>query len=213
MPWNASKPADSDRIRLSAALIRENFDALELGTVPYDTLSLQNQASFPALTAHNRIYGYTNVISGQVELLSVNPAGNTVFLTEGGKIGSTTQNAIFANVIATSFTLGTITNTQNAFCNGWVSFDDLGAILGSYNVTSVTKLSTGVYQIVWSIVLSSSNYCVNATAKDTAPSGHNKTAMVVAQTTTSVTIRLQRIDQSSGNFRDTACCVSIFGGR
>lgn len=213
MVWNASRPADSDLIRLSAGLIRDNFSALEIGTVPFDTISLQSQGATPAYAGHNRLYGYNNVNSGQVEVCSVNPAGNTVLLTEGGKLGSIIQDAVFANASMGTFTLNGIANTQNAFCNAWVVFDSGANVLSSYNVTSVSSLGTGLYEITFSITFSSANYAVLATPKLTGASTHNRTCMVSAQTTTKATVRGQRIDQSGSSFVDVGMSVCVFGGR
>lgn len=217
MVWNPSRPADSDKIRISASLIRDNWQAIEVGTVPYDTISLQNQVSFPALPNHNRLYGYTNPTSGQVELCSVNPADQIVLLTEGGKIGSVNQNAIFNDVTMnaasmTSFTLGSIQNTQASFCTAWVTFESNGAILQSYNVASITKGATGFYRINLPFTLSTKDYCVVGMAYESNSTNTTRVMMATAQTTSSVTIRIQRTNQS-GSYEDSAGYVAMFGGR
>ncbi len=214
MVWNASRPADSDRIRLSAGLIRDNWQAIETGTVPYDTISLQNQAVLPPLAGHNRLYGYTNANSGQIELYSVNPANQGVLLTEGGRLGSINQNAVFANTQTATFTLGSIPNPQNAFCNAWVSFDDSGNILQSYNVSSMNhnSLGTGLYRVNLSYVASNANYCVLALASSSNSDDHTRVAQVVSQTTSNVIVRFQRTNQD-GSYQNTGGYIAIFGGR
>lgn len=212
MVWNASRPADSDRIRLSAGLIRDNWQAIETGTVPYDTLSLQNQASFPSLVGHNRLYGYTNPTSGQVELFSINPANQGVFLTEGGRIGSINQNAIFANTQTTSFTLGNIPNPQAAFCTAWVTFESDGTILQSYNVASITKGTTGFYRINLPFTLSTKDYCAVGMAYESGGTNSTRVMQVTNQTTSNITIRIQRTNQD-GSYQDSAGYLAMFGGR
>lgn len=212
MVWNASRPADSDRIRLSAGLIRDNWEAIEIGTVPYDTISLQNQAVFPPLAGHNRLYGYTNPNSGQVELFSINPASQGVLLTEGGKLGSINQNAVFANATMTSFTLGAIPNPQAAFCTAWVTFESDGTILQSYNVSSITKGATGFYRINLPFTLSTKDYCAVGMAYDTGDTNHSRVVQVTNQTTSTITIRIQRTDQD-GNYQNSAGYLALFGGR
>lgn len=212
MVWNASRPADSDRIRLSAGLIRDNWQAIETGTVPYDTISLQNQASFPALAGYNRLYGYTNPNSGQVELCSVNPANQIVLLTEGGKLGSIGQNAVFANATMASFTLGAIPNPQNAFCTAWVTFESDGTILQSYNVASITKGSTGFYRINLPFVLSTKDYCAVGMAYESGGTNSTRVMQVTNQTTSNITVRIQRTNQD-GSYQDSAGYLALFGGR
>lgn len=98
MVWNASRPADSDRIRLSASLLRDNFSAIETGNVPYTTLTLTQQGSLPAAPSAVRLYGFGSGESGQTELTSINSAGVPVILTTGGKVGASTQQAVFSEI-------------------------------------------------------------------------------------------------------------------
>jgi hypothetical protein len=53
-------------------------------------------------------------------------------------------------------------------CRAWVAFTDTGtvAILGSGNVTSVVRISTGVYEITMTTAMADTNYAVLATARD-----------------------------------------------
>ena len=52
---------------------------------------------------------------------------------------------------------------RNSFVKGWALIDSDGTILGSYNVTNVTHIATGVYVINWDTNFSSANYAVLAT--------------------------------------------------
>lgn len=51
MVWDKSQPQDTSKIRLTPALIRANWDALEEGGVPFDLLQLAEQALDPAAIA------------------------------------------------------------------------------------------------------------------------------------------------------------------
>jgi hypothetical protein len=213
MVWNASRPADSDRIRLSAELIRDNWTAIETGTVPFDTISLENQTLFPPLENHIRLYGYTNNASGQVELTSINPAGQRVRLTQGDKLGAINQSAVFNNITVSSFTLGSISNTQDSFCTAWARVNSAGSLVSSYRIASSVKNSTGVYTITLSPTLLNANYLVIATSRDTSIPNSNRTCMVTAQTASTFRVRTQRNNSDPG-YEDTDCdfCVAVFGG-
>lgn len=52
----------------------------------------------------------------------------------------------------------------------WVTFDgNTGAIIGSYNITSVSKISTGVYRITFSTPFTTNSYSTVVTTEDPAP--------------------------------------------
>lgn len=52
----------------------------------------------------------------------------------------------------------------------WVSFDGMtGALFQSYNISSVTKISTGVYRITFAVPFINSGYCTVITTEDTLP--------------------------------------------
>jgi len=149
MVWNASRPADSDRIRLSAGLIRDNWMALETGTVPFDTISLQSQASFPSLAGHNRLYGFNSAVSGNIELRSVNSGSQSVQLTENGLVGAATQNARFNNLQVNGLRFNSspsLIYTGATMTHARGTVDANGSISQAVNMNSVRN-STGVYTI------------------------------------------------------------------
>ena len=217
MVWNAARPADSDRIRLSAELIRDNWVALESGTVPFDTISLENQVSFPALANHIRLFGYTNNASGQVELTSINPAGDRVRLTQGNKLGAVNQSAIFSSVQTgdvtfdgTFFYTGSLMPTARAMCaaNGTTSM--------AVNM-STTRTGTGRY----TLTIPAGILRVNSYAVLGQPyfNGASDTVIlnVVSKPTVNValptTINIEILYRSDGTNRDAPFDVVIIGGR
>lgn len=65
-----------------------------------------------------------------------------------------------------------LTTASTGVCVAWVNFDGTssGTITprASYNVTNVTKVSTGVYTINFTSALADANYCVNASVSATS---------------------------------------------
>ena len=51
---------------------------------------------------------------------------------------------------------GTQTGT---LCRAWVNFDSSATILGSFNVSSVTKISTGQYKATFTNAMPNANFC------------------------------------------------------
>lgn len=70
----------------------------------------------------------------------------------------------------------------------WVNFNGTGtvAIRASGNVSSITDLGTGSYQVNFTVSLPDANFCTNANSDDTTFSG------VEAFTTSSVRIMVRR---------------------
>jgi hypothetical protein len=215
MVWNASRPADSDRIRLSAGLIRDNFQAIELGNVPYDTISLQNQAMFPALAGHNRLYAYTSGVSGNIELRDVNNAGQTVLLTEGGLLGASTQNARFSSVYTGNISFdGTFPYTGALMVNARASVSSGGSASQSVNMTA-SRTGTGEYLVtIPAGILTVNSYQVQVTpfydGQNVLAGYYNKSTVNPANPTT---FRVHIATRSGGNAVDNAFEVVVIGGR
>jgi hypothetical protein len=215
MVWNASRPADSDRIRLSAGLIRDNFQALELGNVPFDTISLQNQATFPALSGHNRLYGFTSPVSGKIELCDVNDAGQIVVMTENGLLGSQNQNARFASVFTTNLSFdGTFPYTGRLMINARASVSSGGSSSMAVNMSS-SRTSTGEYLItIPAGILTVNSYQVQVTpfydSQNVLAGYYSKSTVNPANPTT---FRVHIATRSGGNATDNAFEVIVIGGR
>jgi len=100
------------------------------------------------------------------------PAADTVAITTGGSermrvdssgnvfVGGTTQNTSTSPVYAST--------TAKA----WVNFDGTGARSGSFNVSSVTRPSTGAFVINFTSALANANYVATANSwQSTSNSG------------------------------------------
>jgi hypothetical protein len=64
------------------------------------------------------------------------------------------------------------TNVINGVARAWVQFGGTGTINGSYNVSSVTLVSTGIFTVNFTTARGTANYAAvgNATANDTSSS-------------------------------------------
>jgi|ERR1051325_4076959 hypothetical protein len=217
MVWNAARPADSDRIRLSAGLIRDNWVALETGTTPFDTISLEAQGAYPALAGHNRLYSYLSGVSGKIELCSVNNTGQIVLLTENGVVGSQGQNARFASVYTTNISFdGAFPYTGSLMVTARCSMASNGASSMAVNCTGSFR-GTGKYRVtIPAGVLTVNSYQVQVSL---AYNGSQDTMipMIVSKPTINpanpTVIDIDTLYRSDGSYRNTPLDVVIIGGR
>lgn len=219
MTWNASRPADSDTIRISANLIRNNFQAIQAGNVGLTTITLAQQAALPGSASSARLYGYFNANSGTTELAAVNPNGapGTVRLTEGGRIGSIGQNAIFGSVQAANLTFdNTYFYTGSLMITARGSVASNGSISMNVNM-SASRTGTGKYTLtIPAGVLTVSSYQVfiqplyNGSQDSVFVDIATKPAVNPAIATV---ITLEMIYRSDGSKKDSPFEVMIIGGR
>lgn len=97
---------------------------------------------------------------------------------------------------------------SKSVAKAWVNFNgSSGAINGSYNVSTITKLGVGAYQINFSPSLADTNYTVSALG-----GGVCNAYGMQDQTTTSVRVNVQRSDTDCGAYWDVdPMMVVIFG--
>jgi hypothetical protein len=93
--------------------------------------------------------------SGTAIAIAGDTTGNLAFTTQAG-----------ANTITVPNSTGTIlTTSTTGQCKAWVSFaGSTGTISASYNVSSVTRSSTGIYLINFTTAMANANYAYTATA-------------------------------------------------
>lgn len=89
MGWNKNKPGNSDKIRLSAATIRGNFQAIEDDTltIPMKGIRLKKQTSNPTPVADNG-FVYTKLVDSVPELFyeGYGASAGPVQITSGGEL-------------------------------------------------------------------------------------------------------------------------------
>lgn len=99
--------------------------------------------------------------------------------------------------------------TTNALA--WVNWvGTTGAIRSSYNVSSVTRTSTGYYTVTFATPMADANYAIAAGGGEGGTTGMGQRVPSVGTvSTTSVVIAC--INQDASYVDGTYCCLTIFG--
>ena len=162
MAWNKSLPADATKLRLSASIIRSNWDAIETGGVPYTKLQLAKQAVNPTRQNSTGWLFTKDPGTGFSELYyedDRNPA-KVLELTSNGRLGNSTATAIIQNLTFN----GTYNNTQAAMVSAYARCGSAGGVTYGNNIASCTRTGTGNYTIVTSAVFNNANVSVQLTS-------------------------------------------------
>jgi len=146
---------------------------------------------------------------------------NSAGLTAGGTIASGTITALTATTgTVTTLTAPTSTittlnapsgvlatqNGMNGIASAWVYFDSGGAIAGTaFNVSSVTRNSTGVYTVNFTTAMSSANYAVIACAGNS----NNSNAMVNASANATGSCQVTCQVGTSAGYQDSSMFVVV----
>jgi len=105
------------------------------------------------------------------------------------------------------------TNCIQGSAKAWVNFDGVttATIRASYNVSSVTRNSTGNYTVNFTNAMVDTNYSVNANGNEFPASGFCYSLNVDSLSTTAVTLEAYRTDSSSSAIVDYGfCSVAVF---
>jgi hypothetical protein len=101
-------------------------------------------------------------------------------------------------------------STQNAACVAWANFNASGTLSASYNVTSVTKNSTGRWTLNFTNALTDANYATVYTPYEGASNGSigfvNNTG---SYTTTAVSVGCNQASNGAA-YDSTKNCVAVF---
>lgn len=120
-----------------------------------------------------------------------------------------------STLVAQTISNGTVSTSSANVIRGsaraWVSFNGLGgaSIYNSYNVSSVTRVSTGVYTANFTNALSVTNYCVQVTGGGQGSGGSVYGADENTLLTTSVGFRA-RASSSGAAVDENPMSVSVF---
>jgi hypothetical protein len=140
-------------------------------TVAYAGLNGASRTSYATLGANVMVAGYTDSTAGATIL--VDAAGPITF-------GTNTLERMRIDSNGNVFVGGTTQNTSTApvysktTAKAWVQFDGSTAtIAGSFNVSSITRTSTGYYTVNFTTAMANINYTanVNASANGASYSG------------------------------------------
>jgi len=86
MTWNLASPADNEKLRNIPSTIRNGWNAIEQGGVPYDSLQLQEQAADPVNIANTGFLYTKDDGGGDTELFYEDAAGTVVQMTDNSVV-------------------------------------------------------------------------------------------------------------------------------
>lgn len=204
--WLKNKPASGDNLAASDKLLRDNFNAIEQGLVPYDYLTLEDQSSTDPTPATGFGYIYAKQANSKPELHWIDEDDNVIQLTTAGSFGNSNFNVDSSgNVDCTSISFDSGSNTFNAssFIKGWATFNGTSggfSVLDSYNCTP-TRDSTGVYTLTWGDDFGSANYVVVGTAQSS--SGSARIVMESESTAKAAGAAVINVRNTSGTLSDS----------
>jgi hypothetical protein len=119
-----------------------------------------------------------------------------------------------STLVAQTISNGTVSTSSANVIRGsaraWVSFNGSSAsIYNSYNVSSITRSSTGVYVANYTNALSITNYCVQLTGSGSGSGGSVYGVDNGTLLSTSVGFRT-RANNTGGAVDEDPMCVSVF---
>ncbi len=105
---------------------------------------------------------------------------------------------VVENISDGSSTIG-VTSTSKGSAKAWVNFNGTGtvAIRDSYNVNSITDITTGQYQVNFTTAMSNVNYCCQVTAGNNSGTGQGAWCAVY-DVSTNLTVSTQVAFYSNG---------------
>lgn len=194
MTYNPAVPLNSDSPSLLPGQCQANFTRLQTlvgadhqfnltaaaNDGYHNLVHLTQQAPTGALAGVGRLYAKT--VSGIVQLFYMTSAGVEIQVTPG-------------------------TSTAGVFAA--VNFDGRGPVVirSQSNVTSVSRISTGVYRVAFTIAASNNNYIVQATGqRDDAAQDKVSNACIISRSSYGVSQTTTQVDLgffgSGESFRD-----------
>lgn len=217
MAWNRTLPANNSKIRLSPSYIRDNWDAIETGLVPFDFLQLQQQAADPATTATTG-WLFSKNSAGVTELFYKDPSANVIQMTSVGRIGSSTTNVIFNDAQFTRFTLdGTYYYTALSLITAKGTVHGDGSVSQGDGITC-TRTGAGFYTVIVAAGrLQNSKYQAAMTSFQSDTGAHTTILNIVQAPNVNpalpTNILVEVVKRDGGTHIDAGFDVIIVGGR
>jgi hypothetical protein len=164
-------------------------------------------ATFPAGSGTLQIgrWGTTYYFKGgYIDELRITPS-TTAFSNTGGDVGK----ALVVNSTATGVSIGTAGYLSSQLAKAWVNFNGTGtvAIRDSYNVSSITDISTGEYYVNFSTALNNTNYCAVGSSRVVVGS---RTSVIGFTNYTTTSVRIGVINLTNNVQDEDTNCVTIF---
>jgi hypothetical protein len=103
-------------------------------------------------------------------------------------------------------------NGMTGIAKAWVNFNGTGtvAIVGSFNVSSITDNGTGDYTINFTTAMPNATYSVILTLTDTTATNGPTAIIKSGGTFTSSACQVMTVRYSSGNYDPSIVCASFF---
>ena len=145
------------------------------------------------------------ITNGYARYTSNFTPSTTAFADGGGDVGK----ALVVNSTATGVSIGTAGYLSSQLAKAWVNFNGTGvvAIRDSYNVSSITDISTGEYYVNFSTALNNTNYCAVGSSRIVVGS---RTSVIGFTNYTTTSVRIGVINLTNNVQDEDTNCVTIF---
>ena len=160
MTWDATQPTNTTKIRNLGVVIRPNWQAIESGDSSFKPLAFNlndrtvaAQPNDPTAIDNAFIVYCKTSAGGASEFYGIDEDSNVVQLTDLGRIGGPLTNFKINNFQFAD----TTTYTRNNIIIAYGHFDQNGNPIYMNN-SSVTRLSTGRYQVTLNPACANVNY-------------------------------------------------------
>ena len=210
MTWDPASPTNATKINQTPSILQGNWNAIEQGVVPYDSLRLEEQAGDPS-RVDDRGFLYSKQVGSYSELyyLNDNNAADVVQLTQEGLLGGTTTSLRTDGITYD----GTFTNVQKGFISGWAECDGTGGFVNtSYNLASCTRTGTGLYTIVTDALFANNDVAILLTPKrpgSNTPASANWILKTYAASIVTITLEVKN---RGGSHIDNDFDIMMIGG-
>ena len=179
------------------------------------TSQIENDAVTSAKIAANAV-GTSEIADDAVTAAKI--AASAVGTTELDNTSVTTAKVADANITAAKLSGGQSGSAPVFGARSWVNFDGTGTvganqtIIGSGNVASVYKNSTGNYTITFTTALPNANYCVVGTSADENAALNTVIALYSGDTKTTTSVQVRCKNPAGDTFIDSnSLNIVVFG--
>ena len=138
---------------------------------------------------------------------------NSAGLAAGGTIATGTVTTLTTTTISDGTNSTSATNCIQGSAKAWVNFNGVSgsvAINASYNISSLTRNSTGDYTLSMTNALADNKYCICMGCGNSDGGGSLRVANIISPTTTSSVFRIQTVFANTSLIDVPNVYVSIF---
>ena len=215
MAFDKTLPSNVTKIRNYPTVLTDNFAAIEEGDLSLTHWQLNfiernavpgapPPANDPTRQDDTMILFSKQDSGGETELffLDDRSPANNVQITENGALGSASTAM---SMDSFTFDSGTTTFNENNIINAHGAFSETGVAI-YVNACTVSRPSTGRYNVVFSVARANTNYAVTANSEDT---GNSRACKIANRTVNGFQIH---VVNGSGTSRNAGCYFMVVGG-